>query len=260
MPVDLHIADAVGELVLNRPEKLNAMHGLLAARIRERLEEALRSAEAGDLRCLIVRGEGRAFCAGRDLVDAQPGEDAGAILRDTFNPLMLQVARFPAPTVAAVQDACLGTGLGLALACDLVYVAHDAKLGSPFARLGAVPDSGAHLAFVQRLGSHRALELIYTGRLLSGQEAAAWGLVNASLPPDELLDHARTLARSIVQGPTAAFAHSKDLVRRIQAEGLSLEDVLAAEAAAQGAAAQTEDYGEGMRAFQEKRAPVFVGR
>src|SRR5919198_1678331 len=103
MPVDLHLDGAVGELVLNRPEKLNAMHALLAARIRERLEEAQRGAEAGTLRCLVVRGEGRAFCAGRDLADAQPGEDAAAILRDTFNPLMLQLAEFPAPTIAAVQ-------------------------------------------------------------------------------------------------------------------------------------------------------------
>jgi enoyl-CoA hydratase/carnithine racemase len=260
MPVDLHLDGAVGELVLNRPEKLNAMHALLAARIRERLEEAQRGAEAGEIRCLIVRGEGRAFCAGRDLADAQPGEDAGAILRDTFNPLMLQMADFPAPTIAAVQGACLGTGLGLAMACDLIYAAHDAKVGSPFARIGAVLDSGGHAAFVQRVGPHRALELIYTGRLLSGEEAAAWGLVNGSAPPDALLDHVRRLARSIAAGPTAAFRASKGLVRRIVDDGLGLDAVLAAEAEAQGRAAQTADYAEGIAAFIEKRTPRFTGR
>src|SRR5207247_10895798 len=114
---------------------------------------------------------------------------AQAILRDTFNPLMEQMAHFPAPTIAAVQGAALGTGLGLALACDLVYAADDARIGSPFARIGAVLDSGAHLAFVQRVGTHRALELIYTGRLLSGREAAEWGLVNGSVPADALWAH-----------------------------------------------------------------------
>ncbi len=92
---------------------------------------------------------------------------------------------FPAPTFAAVHGACLGVGLGLALASDVVYVSEDAKIGSPFARIGAVLDSGGHKFFVQRIGPHRALELIYTGRLLSGTEAAAWGLVNQCVPKGE---------------------------------------------------------------------------
>src|SRR5437016_3220999 len=138
MLVELTVEGAVGELALNRPEKLNAMHGELVAALRAQLEAAARQADEGTLRGLLVRGEGRAFCAGRDLSEAQRGEDAAAILGDTFNPLMQQMADFPTPTIAAVQGACLGTGLGLALACDLVYASDDAKLGSPFARIGAV--------------------------------------------------------------------------------------------------------------------------
>jgi enoyl-CoA hydratase/carnithine racemase len=172
---------------------------------------------------------------------------------------MTRVADFPSPTVAAVQGPCLGTGLGLALACDLLFAAEDAKLGSPFARIGAVPDSGAHLAFVERLGPHRALELIYTGRLVSGAEAAAWGLVNAAFPTDQLLDHARATARQIASGPMYAFLESKRLVRRLRDERLTIAQALAAEAQAQGRAALTDDYAEGMRAFQEKRNPVFRG-
>ena len=115
-------------------------------------------------------------------------------------------------------------------------------------------------ALVQRVGPHRALELVYTGRLLDGEEAAAIGLVNACVEDDELLDHVRELARRIAAGPTAAFARSKAIVRRLLDESLPLDGVLAAEAAAQGESAGTPDYVEGMTAFVEKRPPRFVGR
>ncbi|TMB89840.1 MAG: enoyl-CoA hydratase/isomerase family protein [Chloroflexi bacterium] len=248
-------ADAA-ELVLNRPDKMNAMNG---AMVRE-LMQSLDAVEAGGARALLVRGEGRAFCSGRDLADADPlHEDGEAILRDVFNPLMERMAGLPVPTIAAVQGACLGTGLGLALACDIVYAADDARIGSPFARIGAVLDSGAHAAFVARLGAHRALELIYTGRLLSGREAADWGLVNRSVAGADLVRRCRELAAGIARGPTAAFLESKRMVRRISDEAPSLADVLAAEAAAQGRASRTHDYQDGISAFQEKRKPAFTG-
>ena len=182
--VRLTIDDSVAELVLDRPDKLNAMS---VAMVRE-LMDSLDAVETGGARALLVRGEGRAFCSGRDLSEADPlHEDGEAILRDLLNPLMARLAGVAVPTIAAVHGACLGTGLGLALACDLVYAADDARIGSPFARIGAVLDSGAHAAFVSRVGPHRALELVYTGRLLSGREAAQWGLVNRSVAGADLV-------------------------------------------------------------------------
>src|SRR6266508_147622 len=170
--VGLELAGAVGELVLNRPDKMNAVNDAMA----EALLDALGRAEEAGVRALIVRGEGRGFCAGRDLAEADPAnEDGEAILNGSLNPAVARLADFPAPTFAAVHGAALGTGLGLALACDVVYVADDARIGSPFARIGAVLDSGAHDFFVRRIGAHRTLELVYTGRLLSGREAAEWG-------------------------------------------------------------------------------------
>jgi enoyl-CoA hydratase/carnithine racemase len=225
------------------------------------LMESIDSAEKAGARALLVRGEGRAFCSGRDLTDADPlHEDGEAILRDFLNPLMARMADVAIPTIAAVHGACLGTGLGLALACDIVYAADDARIGSPFARIGAVLDSGAHAAFVSRVGPHRALELVYTGRLLSGREAAEWGLVNRSVAGADLVRRTREMARSIAHGPTAAFLESKRIVRLIQDASPSLADLLAAEAAAQGRASRTHDYQDGITAFQEKRKPAFTGR
>jgi 2-(1,2-epoxy-1,2-dihydrophenyl)acetyl-CoA isomerase len=252
----LTIDGGVAELVLNRPEKMNAMN---ATMVREILE-SLDSVESSGARALLVRGEGRAFCSGRDLADADPlHEDGEAILRDQLNPLIERLAGLAVPSIAAVHGACMGTGLGLALACDLMYAADDARIGSPFARIGAVLDSGAHAAFVARLGAHRALELIYTGRLLSGREAAEWGLVNRSVAGADLVRRTRELAGIIARGPTAAFLESKRIVRRINDAAMSLTDVLVAEAAAQGRASRTHDYQDGIAAFQEKRKPSFIG-
>ena len=258
MTVELLLADGVGEIVLDRPDKLNALDPAMVAALNERLADA--EAEAAGVRALLVRGEGRSFCAGRDLATADPvNEDAAAILETVFNPLIRRIADFPAPTFAAVHGACLGVGLGIALACDIVYMADDAKIGSPFARTGGVLDSGGHFFLADRIGSHRALELIYTGRLVSGREAAAWGLVNRSVGRAALLDVTRELARRVAAGPTAALLESKRLIRRMDEERVGLADVLAAEAVAQGEASRSGDYQEGFRAFIEKRRPAFTG-
>jgi 2-(1,2-epoxy-1,2-dihydrophenyl)acetyl-CoA isomerase len=252
----LTIEAGVAELVLNRPDKMNAMNLAMVHGISESLD----AAEQAGARALLVRGEGRAFCSGRDLADADPlHEDGEAVLRDVFNPMLERMAGIGVPTIAAVQGAALGTGLGLALACDIVYAADDARIGSPFARIGAVLDSGAHAAFVSRVGAHRALELIYTGRLLSGREAAEWGLVNRSVGAADLVRRTGEMATAIARGPTSAFLESKRLVRSITDGSPSFVDVLAAEAAAQGRASRTHDYQVGISAFQEKRKPSFTG-
>jgi 2-(1,2-epoxy-1,2-dihydrophenyl)acetyl-CoA isomerase len=257
MSVELSVENGLAEIVLNRPDKMNAFNDAMVAELNECLE---RAASQG-VRALMIRGQGASFCAGRDLADADPGnEDAEAIIESVFNPLVKRIVAFPVPTLAAVHGACLGVGLGLALGCDVAYVADDARLGSPFARIGAVLDSGGHSFFVSRLGPHRALELIYTGRLLSGTEAAQWGLVNRSMPKEALVEETRKVAAQVAQGPTAAFVQSKRLVRRIDEEAMGLFAVLKCEAQAQGAAGRTADYKEGITAFQQKRAPKFVGK
>lgn len=255
--VTVHHDGTVAEIVLDRPEVINAFDDAMVSE----LHQALDDAERHSSRAVVLRGNGRGFSAGRDLSSAEPlTEDAEAILRDVFNPLIARIATLPVPTFAAVHGACLGVGFGVAMACDVVICATKTRIGSPFANIGAVLDSGGHAALVQRIGPHRALELIYTGRLLDGPEAAAMGLVNACVPDDELVSHVREMARRVAAGPTASFTRSKAIVRRIIDEGLSFEQVLAVEAAAQGEAAGTPDYVEGMTALLEKRPPNFQGR
>ena len=215
--IDLSFEDDVAELSLNIPEKLNALDDAALAE----LGAALAEAREASPRALLLRGEGRAFCAGRDISQVDPAQDdAHAFLEGSFGPVMRALAGFPAPTFAAAQGACLGIGLGLLIATDVVYVAEGAKLGSPFANLGALLDSGGHALFFERLGAHRALDLIYTGELMSGAEAVAAGLFSRAVPDAELLEFTRAKAASAAQGATQAFLASKALIGRLRDERL----------------------------------------
>jgi 2-(1,2-epoxy-1,2-dihydrophenyl)acetyl-CoA isomerase len=252
--IELHHDGDVAEIVLNRPEVINSLDDETVQAFHVVLDDAAHA------RAVVIRGEGRGFSAGRDLSGAQPlEEDAHAILSGVFNPLIQRIRELPIPTFAAVHGACLGVGFGIAMACDVVYAARSAKLGSPFANIGCVLDSGGHAALVQRVGPHRALELIYTSRLLSGEEAATMGLVNAVVDDDALLDTVRAMATRVAAGPTATFARSKAIVHRLADGAVPFTEVLEAEAVAQGETAGTPDYVEGITAFLDKRKPTFTG-
>ena len=174
-------------------------------------------------------------------------------------PLLQRMSRFPAPTFAEAHGACLGVGLGLLIATDVVYVADSARIGSPFAALGATLDSGGHALFYERLGAHKTLDLIYTARLMSGTEAVQSGLFSREMPADEL--HGRTLeaAERAAAGATEAFLASKALIGRLRDERMGLWESVAIENAAQAALCDTDDYREGFEAFQQKRPPRFTG-
>ena len=256
MPVELSISGGVAEIVLNDPAKLNALDEAAIAG----LSEALDAAEAAGVRAVLLRGEGRAFCAGRDISGVDPAtDDARGYLDEVVTPLLRRLAAFPAPTFAAATGACLGVGLGLLIATDVVYVADTAKIGSPFANLGATLDSGGHALFVERLGAHRTLDLIYTAELMSGAEAVAAGLFSRVVPEAELLDFTRERVARVATGATGAFLASKALVAELRDERIGLWASLAAENAAQGELSASDDYREGFAAFQQKRRPVFTG-
>ncbi|MGW8481727.1 enoyl-CoA hydratase/isomerase family protein [Microbacterium sp. NPDC055903] len=255
--IDLSISDDVATVTLNSPAKLNA----LDERALADLGNAYDAAEAAGVRALLLRGEGRAFCAGRDISAVDPrDDDVMGYLGGLVTPLLRRMSAFPAPTFAVAHGACLGVGLGLLIASDVVYVAESARIGSPFAALGATLDSGGHALFVDRLGAHRTLDLIYTGRLMSGTEAVASGLFSRVLPDDEVATATARAAADAAKGATAAFLASKRLVARIRDERMALWDSVDVENRAQAALCETDDYREGFAAFQEKRTPSFTGR
>lgn len=257
----LTIADSVAEIVLNAPHKLNALDESGLVELSEKYDAAAAAASAGTVRALLIRGEGRAFCAGRDIAGFDgANDDARGYLEGLLAPLMQKMATFPAPTFAAAHGACLGVGLGLLIATDVVYVAENAKFGSPFGNLGATLDSGGHWLFTERLGSHRALDMIYTSELISGAEAVAAGLFSRAKPADELLDFTRAAAAKAAAGPTQAFNASKTLVAQIRQKRLGLWDAVVHENEAQIALSATADYAEGFAAFTAKRKPDFTGQ
>jgi 2-(1,2-epoxy-1,2-dihydrophenyl)acetyl-CoA isomerase len=258
--MSLSVAGGSAEIVLDAPHKLNALDEKALADLGRAYDDAADAAARGEVRALLLRGTGRAFCAGRDIAGVTPeSDDAQAYLGGLVQPLLQKMSSFPAPTFAAAQGACLGVGLGLLLATDVVYVAENAKFGSPFAKLGATLDSGGHWYFTERLGMHRTLDLIYTAELISGAEAVARGLFSRAMPADELLERTRAIVAGVATGATGAFNASKDLVAHIRDQRLGLWEAMEEENAEQARLCKSEDYAEGFRAFQEKRPPVFKG-
>jgi enoyl-CoA hydratase/carnithine racemase len=254
MVVDFSVTDGVAEIVLNDPGKLNAVDERALAD----LGAAFDRAAAEGVRAVVLRGEGRAFCAGRDISNVTPEtDDAFAYLAGIVAPLLHRIDDFPAPTFGVATGACLGVGLGLLIACDVVYVADTARIGSPFANLGATLDSGGHALFFERLGAHRTLDLIYTAELMSGSEAVDAGLFSRVVPDAEVLEFTRERARRVAKGATGAFLASKRLVHQMRDERVGLWDSVAAENIVQGELCASPDYAEGFAAFQQKRAPVF---
>src|SRR6478752_5326598 len=258
--ISLSISNGIAEVVLDAPHKLNSLDEQALRDLTQAYDDAAAAASRGEVRALLLRGEGRAFCAGRDIAGVTPeNDDAGAYLGGLVEPLLKKMAAFPAPTFAAAQGACLGVGLGLLLATDVVYVAENAKFGSPFAKLGATLDSGGHWYFTERLGMHRTLDLIYTAELMSGAEAVAQGLFSRAMPADELLETTRSIVSFDDTAATGAFNASKELVAHLRDQRLGLWEAMEEENAEQARLCKGEDYAEGFRAFQEKRTPVFKG-
>lgn len=237
---------------LRRPEARNSLRLAEIAL----LGQAIANVQESRARCLLVRGSGGSFCAGRDLKEADPEtDDTRDILENRINPVLRALRHCAMPTIAAVHGPALGLGLGLALACDITLAADNAMLGSPFRNIGAVLDSGGHYFMRERLGAHRAAELIFTGRMLSGREAAEIGLINRAVGALDLDQVAAEMARSIALGPTSAFAATKEILK----DARSYDEVLALESEYQARALAGHDGREGIRAFQQKRKPIFIG-
>jgi 2-(1,2-epoxy-1,2-dihydrophenyl)acetyl-CoA isomerase len=253
--IRLEIAASVATITLDRPESLNALN----AAMRRELLAALKSAARDDtVRAVILTGAGRGFCAGADLRGGDAERDFRRVLIAEYHPIVTAIREMPKPVLAAVNGVAAGAGVSLALACDLVYAAEEARLVGAFAKIGLVPDSGLTRTLVRALGRHRAAQLIFTGEPLPAAEARAAGIVNEVVPLAELAATVRAAAVRLASGPTRAIGLAKRSMA--YAEDAALEESLVYEAALQDIAGRSEDHAEGVAAFTEKREPGFRGR
>lgn len=253
--IRLEVADGVATLVLNRPDSLNALNSTMR---RELLAAVKSLARDESVRAVVITGAGRGFCSGADLRGGSDERRFRRVLTSEYNPLVRAIRELPKPVLAAVNGVAAGAGVSLALACDLVYAAEEARFILAFVKIGLVPDSGSTRTLVRTLGRHRAAQLIFSGEPLSASEALAAGLVNEVVPAAELSELVRQRASALAAAPTRAIALAKRLVN--QAEDAALDESMAFEAALQDLAGRTEDHAEGLAAFGEKREPRFVGR
>ncbi|MDQ3880752.1 MAG: enoyl-CoA hydratase-related protein, partial [Chloroflexota bacterium] len=195
-------ADAVMTITLARPDSLNALN----AAMRRELLAAFRTAGRDDaVRCVVLTGEGRGFCSGADLRGGSSERDFRRILTSEYNPLIVAIRELEKPVIAAVNGVAAGAGVSLALACDVVVAADDARFIEAFTRIGLVPDTGSTVGLVRALGRHRAAELIFTGDPLAADEAERAGLINRAVPSAELRATVDELARRLAGGATRAI-------------------------------------------------------
>lgn len=257
--IRIDIEQGVCEITLARPEGANAID-LIAAE--ELAEAALMCDQDPAIRAVLIRAEGRIFCAGGDVGSFRDaGDDVPGLLKRITHGLHAAISRFArmdAPVVAAVGGTAAGAGLSLAAACDLVLAADNAKFTMAYTRIGLVPDGSSTWFLPRRIGIGRARDLMLRNRVIGAGEALAWGLVEQVVPAAELDAEARKVARELADGPTLAYGTAKRLL--LDSHDRGLESQMEQEAQGISSMARTEDGREGLRAFFDKRTPKFHGR
>lgn len=254
------VADAIGTLTLNRPDKLNAFAGTM----RQEIADAVRSLAADDaVRVIVITGAGRAFCAGADIGYMKQLTASGDVaafrgLVEAGREVVTVIRATLKPVIASVNGPAAGGGANMALACDLRIASDKAAIGQTFGRIGLHPDWGGTYFLPRLVGAAKALELIFGAEMVGADEALRLGLFSRVVPHEQLASVTREVALSLAQKPPRALALVKKAV--YASDRHTLDDQLDMELAHQLACFQSEDAKEGLDAFLEKRAPEFRGR
>ena len=248
----------IANVALNRKEKLNAFDGTMHDELYAALDEA---AEDEDVRCIVLRGEGRCFSAGADLaqivreVDGDP--DLGEYLRNTYSRLVKRMVGIEKPIVAALHGPVYGAGVGIALACDLRVAAENTKFSVAFIKIGLMPDAGVTYFLPRVVGLGRAMEMSMLGDAVEADEALRVGLINKVTADDSLVEEAQAFAEHLAALPTAALGTMKAALHA--SFETDLQTALEHEAEGQTFCGYTQDHKEGVTAFFEKREARFTG-
>ena len=256
-PVLFEKREKIAQITLNSPQNSNSMDGEMMPAFLDLIRQAK---DEQDIRCLIITGSGKSFCAGADFKSAPRSVENSLpheLLMSVYEPF-LTIQEIKVPTIAAMNGHAIGGGFGLGLICDMRIASRDSKYGANFARLGLHSGMGVSYMLPRLLGLPLANELLFTGRLINGEEAAKIGLVNYVVGAEQVLEKAWELAREIASCAPAAVRMIKQSIYR----GLNWNPRSAAEIEAhcQSRSIETEDAKEGIAALLEKREPAFKGR
>jgi 2-(1,2-epoxy-1,2-dihydrophenyl)acetyl-CoA isomerase len=257
--IRLDIEGPVGVLTLNHPEVMNAVSSEMLGGLMKALDHV--ADPNNGVRCLLMTGAGRGFCAGANLQPRSEGptsaRDAGLVLETQYHPFLRRLRELPIPFVTAVSGAAAGVGMSFALMGDLVVCARSAYFLQAFRRIGMVPDGGSTWILPRLVGKARAMELSLLGEKLPAEQALEWGLINRVFDDADLLAKAKALALDLANGPTVSLS----LIRRLYWESAdnTYEEQLNLERQLQRKAGNSADSREGVRAFLEKRPAKFRG-
>ncbi len=252
--VTVEVAGGIHRITMNRPAVMNALNRDL----RRALTTAILAGHTA--RVIVLTGAGRGFCSGQDLSDATGLDAAGfeAVLNGEYVPMIRAITEAPVPVIAAVNGVAAGAGANLALACDLVIAEESAVFVQAFTRIGLIPDAGGTSFLPRRVGMQRAMGAALLAEPVSARQAEDWGMIWEAVPDDRFAEVVSARAAKLAAGPTGAYAALKQALRG--AFDQSLEAQLAVEAQLQGVCGGSDDFREGVAAFQEKRAARFTGR
>lgn len=241
---------------MNRPEKFNSFVRDMALDLQVKLDEA---AADDSVRCIVLTGVGKAFCAGQDLAEATDpnGPELSNIVSEHYNPIIQRIRRIEKPVIAAVNGVAAGAGANIALACDIVLATESASFIQAFSKIGLIPDSGGTFFLPRLVGWQRASALMMTGEKVSAADAVEMGMIYKAIPNDQFESSVNEMALQLAQMPTKGLGLTKRALN--QSFGNNLSQQLDLEDELQSQAGRTDDYAEGTRAFLEKRKPEFKG-
>src|SRR5271163_138866 len=245
--------DGVGTLTLNRPEKLNALNDELDFKMKDALKEMEKDSS---IKVVIITGAGRGFSAGADLhsrsisFEQAQKPSLGTVLRHKLNPIILKIRMMEKPVIAAINGVAAGAGMSLALACDFRFAGESASFIQAFSKIGLIPDAGSTFLLSRLIPPTKAFELMITGDRLSAKQAYALGLLNRVSSDETLADEVMEFAKGLTSGATLAYALTKRAFNR--AVFYDVEELLENEASLQELAGRSDDFSEGVKAFNDK--------